>query len=71
MNEPHLAVVVNGCEVRYPAPRTLAEVVADVTAATSGIAAAVNGDVSPRSRWADVVVGAGDVVDVVTAKQGG
>ncbi len=71
MTEPPSAVVLNGTEVRLPATRTLAEVVAELTPTTSGIAVALNGEVAPRARWDAIVLRTGDVVDVVTAKQGG
>lgn len=37
----------------------------------SGIAVAVNGEVVPRATWPVVVLRDGDVVEVVTAVQGG
>jgi sulfur carrier protein len=37
----------------------------------SGVAAAVNGEVVPRSSWAGTVLRDGDRVEVVTAVQGG
>lgn len=37
----------------------------------SGIAVAVNGEVVPRATWPDTVLVDGDVVEVVTAVQGG
>ncbi|NYI43923.1 sulfur carrier protein [Nocardioides aromaticivorans] len=37
----------------------------------SGIAVAVNGEVVPRATWPGVVLTDGDVVEVVTAVQGG
>ena len=36
-----------------------------------GIAVALNGDVVPRSRWADTRPADGDHVEVLTAVQGG
>ncbi|WP_432995708.1 sulfur carrier protein ThiS [Dactylosporangium sp. CA-233914] len=50
--------------------------VADVVHALAGddprgIAVALNGDVVPRSRWADVRPADGDHVEVLTAVQGG
>jgi sulfur carrier protein len=45
--------------------------VGSVTALASGVAAAVNGDVLPRRLWAATEVRDGDLVEVVTATQGG
>ena len=50
---------------------TLAEAVAELTAAAAGVAAAVNGDVVPRGSWATTLLRDGDQVEVVTAVQGG
>ena len=50
---------------------TVAEAVAQVTDLTSGVAAAVNGDVVPRGSWAATPLRDGDQVEVVTAVQGG
>ncbi len=36
-----------------------------------GVAVAVNDEVIPKREWADFIIGAGDRVEVVTAKQGG
>ena len=36
-----------------------------------GVAVAVNEEVVPRSTWTDVVLGAGDRVEVLVAAQGG
>ncbi|MQM24972.1 sulfur carrier protein ThiS [Glycomyces albidus] len=49
---------------------TVAEAIAAVTEARRGIAAAVNGEVVPRSEW-DRPLTDGDAVEVLTATQGG
>jgi sulfur carrier protein len=36
-----------------------------------GVAIALNGSVVPRARWADTRLTAGDIVEIVLAKQGG
>jgi sulfur carrier protein len=54
-----------------PAGSALADVVAQVSTAPSGIAVAVNGEVVPRSSWPDTQLADGDRIDVVTATQGG
>ena len=48
-----------------------AQAVAELTAAPSGVAAAVNGEVVPRGLWAATPLRRGDQVEVVTAVQGG
>ena len=67
-----LPITLNGQprDVAGPARTTLAEVVA-LTGASGGVAVAVNGAVVPRSGWDATRVEAGDVVEVVTAVQGG
>ncbi|MFE9337484.1 sulfur carrier protein ThiS [Streptomyces sp. NPDC007063] len=64
-------VSVNGEPRRVAAGLTLDRLVADVTAAPSGVAAALNEDVVPRGRWADTPLGEGDRVEILTAVQGG
>jgi sulfur carrier protein len=64
-------LTVNGQARTAPDGATVAHVVGEVTALTSGVAAAVNGEVVPRGRWAGTVLSEGDQVEVVTAVQGG
>ncbi|MEE1842331.1 sulfur carrier protein ThiS [Streptomyces sp. NPDC093108] len=67
---PH-SVSVNG-EVRILAAGTaLDALVATLTAAHSGVAAAVNETVVPRGRWSATVLADGDRVEILTAVQGG
>lgn len=64
-------VTVNG-EPREFAPGTaLDTVVRSLTPAPSGVAAALNETVVPRTRWAATAVRDGDRVEVLTAVQGG
>ncbi|MFD8823213.1 sulfur carrier protein ThiS [Streptomyces sp. NPDC059605] len=66
-----LSVSVNG-EVRVLAAGTaLDALVASLTTAGSGVAAAVNETVVPRGRWSAVVLADGDRVEILTAVQGG
>jgi sulfur carrier protein len=58
-------VIINGEPHRTPAKMSLAQAVALLTAAPTGVAAAVNGDVVRRAAWD------GDEVEVLTAVQGG
>ena len=64
-------VKLNGEPRELPDGATVAEAVAALTAAASGVAAAVNGDVVPRGSWAATPLCDGDQVEVVTAVQGG
>ncbi|MGI5351907.1 sulfur carrier protein ThiS [Streptomyces sp. CA-250714] len=66
-----LTVSVNGEPRRIAAGLTLDRLVATLTTAPSGVAAALNEDVVPRSRWAATPLGEGDRVEVLTAVQGG
>ncbi|WP_266978751.1 sulfur carrier protein ThiS [Streptomyces melanogenes] len=64
-------VSVNG-EARDLAPGTTLDVlVATLTPAPSGVAAAVNETVVPRGAWPRTTLGDGDRVEVLTAVQGG
>ncbi|WP_030783786.1 sulfur carrier protein ThiS [Streptomyces sp. NRRL S-920] len=66
-----LSVSING-EVREVAPgTTLDALVATLTAAPSGVAAALNETVVPRAQWSGTELAAGDRVEVLTAVQGG
>ncbi|MFF0781530.1 MULTISPECIES: sulfur carrier protein ThiS [unclassified Streptomyces] len=66
-----MRVSVNG-ERREIAPGTaLDALVRTLTAAPSGVAAAVNETVVPRARWAATTLLDGDRVEVLTAVQGG
>ena len=64
-------VRLNGEPRELPDGTSLAEAVAELTPAATGVAAAVNGDVVPRGSWAVTLLADGDQVEVVTAVQGG
>ncbi|MFE3603314.1 sulfur carrier protein ThiS [Streptomyces sp. NPDC059096] len=64
-------VSVNGEPREFAAGITLDTVVATLTAARSGVAAAVNETVVPRTRWSGTALSDGDRVEVLTAVQGG
>ncbi|MGW3042755.1 sulfur carrier protein ThiS [Kitasatospora sp. NPDC001159] len=66
-----IALTVNGEPCRLPAATTLAEVVATVSKANTGVAAALNEAVVPRSSWSDTPLNSGDRVEILTAVQGG
>jgi sulfur carrier protein len=66
-----LNVSVNGEARELATGTTLDALVAELTAAPSGVAAALNETVVPRGRWAGTRLGDGDRVEVLTAVQGG
>lgn len=66
-----VTVSVNGEARRIPAGLPLGELVATLTTAPSGVAAAVNETVVPRGQWPSTALGDGDRVEVLTAVQGG
>ncbi|GHB31360.1 thiamine biosynthesis protein ThiS [Streptomyces viridiviolaceus] len=64
-------ISVNG-EPRQVAPGTaLDALVRTLTAASSGVAAALNETVVPRTQWPATTLAEGDRVEVLTAVQGG
>jgi sulfur carrier protein len=68
---PPVSVSVNGESREFAAATTLDAVVAALTPAPSGVAAAVNETVVPRARWSGTPLRDGDRVEVLTAVQGG
>ncbi|GHG71980.1 sulfur carrier protein ThiS [Streptomyces griseocarneus] len=64
-------ISVNGEHRDVPAGTTLDGLVASLTTAHGGVAAAVNEAVVPRGRWPHTPLAAGDRVEVLTAVQGG
>ncbi|HYB19197.1 MAG TPA: sulfur carrier protein ThiS [Streptosporangiaceae bacterium] len=64
-------VKLNGQSRDLPDGSTVAQAVTELTAAASGVAAAVNGDVVPRGSWTVTRLRDGDQIEVVTAVQGG
>ncbi|MFE9064151.1 sulfur carrier protein ThiS [Streptomyces violaceusniger] len=66
-----MTVSVNGEPREVPDGTTLDRLVATLTQAPSGVAAAVNETVVPRTRWPATPLGDGDRVEVLTAVQGG
>lgn len=63
-------IYINGVE-KSLAFHSLAEAVSSVTSASSGIAAALNDRVIPRSQWTETEIADGDRIEIVTAVQGG
>ena len=68
-----MMVELNGDQVVLPEGATLATAVATLgeSGASNGLAAAVNGEVVPRARWAETQLAEGQSVEVVAAIQGG
>ncbi|MDV9193537.1 sulfur carrier protein ThiS [Streptomyces sp. SR27] len=64
-------VSVNGEARVLSGPLSLDDLVATLTTARSGVAAALNETVVPRGEWAATPLGEGDRVEVLTAVQGG
>ncbi|MEU2245843.1 sulfur carrier protein ThiS [Streptomyces sp. NPDC019224] len=72
MTEPTpLTVSVNGAPVAVAAGTTLDALVATLTDAPTGVAAALNETVVPRGQWPAAALADGDRVEVLTAVQGG
>lgn len=66
-----VSISVNGEPRTVPAGTPLDALVATLTSAHSGVAAAVNEAVVPRGAWAATALAEGDRVEVLTAVQGG
>ena len=66
-----MEVIINGEPHRAASPMSLAQAVALLTKAETGVAVALNGDVVRRSVWDSTRLADGDQIEVVTAVQGG
>jgi sulfur carrier protein len=66
-----MTVSVNGEAREVAEGLTLDRLVASLTSAPAGVAAALNEAVVPRSRWTTTALADGDRVEVLTAVQGG
>jgi sulfur carrier protein len=66
-----MKLIVNGEPRDQSDGATLADVVAQLTVAPSGVAVAVNGVVVPRGSWSVTSLSDDDRVEVLTAVQGG
>jgi sulfur carrier protein len=64
-------IFVNGERQRIVTGTALDTLVATLTAAPSGVAAALNETVVPRAQWSSTALSEGDRVEVLTAVQGG
>ena len=63
-----MLISLNGDQATVTAGGTLADL---LPAVTGGVAVAVNGTVVPRHRLAATPLAEGDVIEIVTAVQGG
>lgn len=66
-----MEIVINGQSHESARGLSLAQAVALLTDAPTGVAAAVNGDVVRRTTWETTLLADGDEVEVLTAVQGG
>jgi len=66
-----MKVTINGRPHEAAGALSLAQAVAELTTAQSGVAAAVNGAVVRRGAWDATALADGDEVEVLTAVQGG
>ncbi|MBW8480894.1 sulfur carrier protein ThiS [Actinomadura parmotrematis] len=66
-----MRVTVNGEARELPDGTTVADAVAAVTPAASGVAAALNDEVVRRAAWAATPLADADRLEVLTAVQGG
>ena len=64
-------VTINGDRHEFADGATLADLVAAHLATDKGVAAAVDGEVAPRTTWATVVLRDGQAIELLTAVQGG
>ena len=65
------AVWVNGTATDVVPGKSVAELIAEYSDRTTGIAVAVNQTVLTKDEWARTAVRAGDRVEIVSAVQGG
>ncbi|MDQ1029966.1 sulfur carrier protein [Streptomyces umbrinus] len=66
-----MSIFVNGERRQFAPDTALDTLVAALTAAPSGVAAALNETVVPRAQWSKTLLSEGDRVEVLTAVQGG
>ena len=66
-----MTIVLNGKPTVVANGAKLHDVVALITQQKTGIAVALNGEVLPSSEWVCATICESDVIEVVTAVQGG
>lgn len=66
-----IEITLNGAPHRLDAPLAVAQFLAAQGLAGKRVAVERNGEIVPRSRHGDVIVGAGDRIEIVVAVGGG
>ena len=66
-----MTVIINGTPRELPGGATAADAVRLVTTATTGLAVAVNDEVLRRASWDTAALADGDIIEILTAVQGG
>lgn len=66
-----MTITLNGEQHDIASGTTLASLMSDLTGSTRGSAAVVDGAVVPRREWPDFALQDGQVVELITAVQGG
>lgn len=66
-----MKVIINNKNYELPVGATLEEALQQVLGTTEGMAAAVNGNVVPRTLWATHVLAEGDDIILIKAAYGG
>ncbi|MGQ0502590.1 MAG: sulfur carrier protein ThiS [Panacagrimonas sp.] len=69
--KPTVRLFVNGAPFDAPASTTVSALVAQLNPGARRYAVEVNGEIVPRSRHADALLGEGDRVEIVQAVGGG
>ncbi len=66
-----MKVTINGAAQELDSGSSVGTCVRLLTTAAGGVAAAVNGEIVRRASWEQTPVAEGDVVEIITAVQGG
>jgi sulfur carrier protein len=66
-----MTITINGAARELTDDTTLAALMTDLTGSTRGSAAVVDGEVVPRREWSEFRLRDGQVVELITAVQGG
>ena len=66
-----VTVTVNGEDHRFEGPLSVDDLLGRLDLDRRGLAVALNGEVVPRSTWAERAVADGDQVEILTIAQGG
>lgn len=66
-----IALTINGEHAELPRPMTVAELLEFRGLAGKRVAVERNGEIVPKSRHAEVALGAGDRIEIVVAVGGG